>query len=51
MSSFTNLASCDRIIYGVLSHLNSSWKKSPFSNLHKILDRTRRIFVLTSWYS
>jgi putative transposase len=30
MSSFTNLASCDRIIYGVLSHLNSSWGKKSF---------------------
>jgi putative transposase len=30
MSSFTNLASCDRIIYGVISHLNSSWEKKPF---------------------
>lgn len=30
MSSFTNLASCDRIIYGVVSHLNSSWERKPF---------------------
>ena len=30
MSSFTNIASCDRIIYGVLSHLNSSWERKPF---------------------
>ena len=30
MSSFTNRASCDRIIYGVISHLNSSWEKNPF---------------------
>jgi putative transposase len=30
MSSFTNLASCDRIIYGVLTHLNSSWETKPF---------------------
>jgi hypothetical protein len=31
MSSFTNLASCDRIIYGygVISHLNSSSEKKP----------------------
>ena len=27
MSSFSNLASCDRIIYGVISHLNSSWER------------------------
>jgi putative transposase len=30
MSSFTNLASCDRIIYGIITHLNSSWEAKPF---------------------
>lgn len=30
MSSFCNTASCDRIIYGVISHLNSSWERKPF---------------------
>ena len=30
MSSFSNTESCDRIIYGVISHLNSSWEKTPF---------------------
>lgn len=29
MSSFSNLASCDRIIYGVAAHLNSSWDRKP----------------------
>lgn len=29
MSSFSNLASCDRIIYGVASYLNSSWDRKP----------------------
>jgi len=29
ISSFSNLASCDRIIYGVASHLNSSWDRKP----------------------
>lgn len=29
MSSFTNPESCDRITYGVLSHLNSSWERKP----------------------
>lgn len=29
MSSFTNLASCDRIVFGVLTHLNSSWERKP----------------------
>lgn len=31
MSSFSNLASCDRIIYGVASYLNSSWERKPLS--------------------
>ena len=29
MSSFTNPASCDRIVFGVISHLNRSWDKKP----------------------
>jgi transposase-like protein len=29
MSSFTNPASCDRIIFGVISHLNRSWETKP----------------------
>lgn len=29
MSSFTNPASCDRIVFGVISHLNRSWEKEP----------------------
>ncbi len=29
MSSFSNLESCDRIIYGVISHLNRSWERKP----------------------
>jgi len=29
ISSFTNPASCDRIIFGVISHLNRSWEKTP----------------------
>jgi putative transposase len=29
MSSFSNQESCDRIIYGVLAHLNSSWERKP----------------------
>jgi len=29
MSSFTNPASCDRIIFGVISHLNRSWERKP----------------------
>lgn len=29
MSSFTNPESCDRIVFGVVSHLNRSWEKEP----------------------
>lgn len=29
MGCFTNQASCDRIIYAVLSHLNAQWKEHP----------------------
>ena len=29
MSSFTNPASCDRIVFGVFSHLNRSWESKP----------------------
>jgi putative transposase len=29
MSSFSNVASCDRIVFGVVSHLNRSWKDKP----------------------
>jgi putative transposase len=30
MSSFSNTESCDRIVYGVVSHLNRSWERKPF---------------------
>jgi len=30
MSCFTNSQSVDRIIYGVINHLNESWKEKPF---------------------
>jgi Transposase, Mutator family len=29
MSSSTNPASCERIVFGVINHLNSSWEKKP----------------------
>lgn len=29
MTSFTNPASCDRIIFGVISHMNRSWEAKP----------------------
>ncbi len=29
MSSFTNPASCERIVFGVISHLNRSWESKP----------------------
>ncbi len=31
MSSFTNPESCDRIVFGVISHLNRSWERKPLS--------------------
>ena len=31
MSCFQNSASVDRIIYGVISHLNKNWKEKPIS--------------------
>jgi len=36
MSSFTNPQSCDRIIYGVISHLNSSWERKPVPEFTQI---------------
>jgi putative transposase len=36
MSSFSNTESCDRIIYGVISHLNSSWERKPFFQFTQI---------------
>jgi transposase-like protein len=32
MSCFTNVKSVDRIIYGVMNHLNHSWKDKPLPN-------------------
>ena len=29
ISSFTNPASCERIVFGVISHLNRSWERKP----------------------
>jgi len=29
MTSFSNPASCDRIVFGVISHLNRSWERKP----------------------
>lgn len=31
ISSFSNGASCDRIVFGVISHLNRSWERKPLS--------------------
>jgi putative transposase len=36
MSSFTNPASCDRIIFGVISHLNRSWGKTPLKQFTQL---------------
>lgn len=34
MSCFTNDASCERIIYAVVSHLNQSWEGHPLQTTH-----------------
>ncbi len=31
MSCFTNEASCDRIIYAVIPHLNAQWERHPLA--------------------
>jgi transposase-like protein len=36
MSSFTNPASCDRIVIGVISHLNRSWERKPLKQFIQI---------------
>ncbi len=36
ISSFTNPASCDRIIFGVISHLNRSWETKPLKQFTQI---------------
>jgi putative transposase len=36
MSSFSNPASCDRIVYGVISHLNRSWERKPLAEFTQI---------------
>ena len=36
MSSFSNPESCDRIVYGVLSHLNRSWERKPLPEFTQI---------------
>ena len=43
MSSFVNRESCDRIVFGVISHLDAPGKENPFLNLHKHLDGTRKL--------
>ena len=35
MTSFTNAASCDRIVYGVISRLNRRWELRPLSEIAK----------------
>jgi transposase-like protein len=29
MTCFTNAASCDRIVYAVITHLNTEWERHP----------------------
>jgi transposase-like protein len=40
VSSFSNVDSCDRIVYGVISHLNVPGKENRSSNLHKTVGTT-----------
>jgi len=49
MSSSANLASCDRIVIGVISHLNRSWERKPLKQFTKILDATSLIFHLKNF--
>ncbi len=30
-STFSNPPSCDRIVFGVISHMNRSWERKPIS--------------------
>ncbi|HKW89848.1 MAG TPA: IS256 family transposase [Candidatus Acidoferrales bacterium] len=36
MSSFSNVESCDRIVFGVISHLNRSWERQPLPEFTQI---------------
>jgi putative transposase len=36
ISSFTNVESSDRIIYGVITHLNQNWEKMPLKEFAKL---------------
>ena len=43
MSAFTNDASCERITYALVAHLNAQWSRQPRKpspNLHTSLDTT-----------
>ena len=44
MSSFTNPASCDRIVFGVITHLNRSWERKPLKEFTQQL-RKRQIVL------
>jgi len=35
ISTFTNVSSCDRIIYGVINYMNSKWEEKPLRELLK----------------
>jgi len=54
MSSFSNTESCDCITYGVISHLKSSWERTPFYEfthltVSRIVSAWREHSV--AWYS
>jgi hypothetical protein len=56
MSSFSNVDSCDRIVYGVISHLNRPWERKTALQIYtKPVDATFASLPLTNdhqlWYS
>lgn len=47
MSSFTNTASCERIVFVVISHLNRSWERKTLKEFTQYATDTRRACWLT----
>lgn len=42
MNCFSNPASCDRIIFAVLNHLNKHWEENPFKNFNQLKEKDLR---------
>lgn len=36
MNCFSNAASCDRVMFAILNHLNKHWKEHPFKNFNQL---------------